>query len=450
MVRLLALLVVCPLALFPQTARKAAKKAVPPAPAEAAVVFPIEEIHIEGNKLYTEAQIIGAMKLRIGEPGGKAQFDAARDRLVASGVFEQVGYRFGAGPSQKGYSVTYEVIEVEPVYPVRFSRMPLPDAEMRAWLAKRDPFFGDKIPATKRILDRHVAVLQELLDSKGNKTKVIAKVDADRPDDLYVVFRPEKGPPVVAQVIFKGNTVLPNTALLNTFGAVAYGTPYSEGFFRQLLDTSVRPMYEARGRIRVKFTKIESTPSKQADGLVVTVDVDEGDTYNLNKVTMAGKLPVEADELMRVGKFPVDELANFDEIKTGLDRVRKRLRREGYMNPQLETERSIDDRKKLLDLVVKVEPGDQFTFGKLNVEGLDINGEAAIRKMWTMQPGKPFNADYPDYFLSRVREENVFESLGKTKSVLAINDQTRVVDVTLQFGASPPEPNTKRRGRSRF
>lgn len=443
-------MLVCPLALLPQAARKPARKAAPPPSAEVPKFFPIEAIHIEGNKLYTPEQIIKATKLRLGEPGGKAEFDAARDRLVASGVFEQVGYRFGAGPSQKGYAVTFEVIEVEPVYPVRFSRLPLPDDEMKAWLEQRDPFFGEKIPATRRILDRHVAALQELLSSKGHTSKVIAKVTADRPDDLYIQFRPETGPPVVAQVIFKGNTVLSNTVLLNTFGAVAYGTPYSEGFFRQLLDTSVRPLYEARGRIRVKFSNFVTAPSKQADGLVVTVDIDEGETYNLNKVSIVGELPVKEEDLLTSGKFPVDELANFDEVKAGLERVRKRLRRVGYMNPQLDTERNIDDRKKLVNLTVKVEPGDQFTFGKLNIEGLDIHGEAAIRKMWTMQPGKPFNADYPDYFLNRVREDNIFDGLGKTKSVLAINDQTRIVDVTLQFGASPPPPPDKRKRGSAF
>ena len=59
--------------------------------------------------------------------------------------------------------------------------------------------------------------------------------------------------------------------------------------------------------------------------------------------------------------------------------------------------RNIDDPKKIVNLVLKIDEGPQFVLGTLNVEGLDLNGEAAIRKMWTHQGGTPYNPDYPEY-----------------------------------------------------
>jgi outer membrane translocation and assembly module TamA len=86
-----------------------------------------------------------------------------------------------------------------------------------------------------------------------------------------------------------------------------------------------------------------------------------------------------------------------------------------------------------VDLTVHVEEGPQFLFGKLIVEGLDIHGEAAIRKLWAMKEGKPFDADYPDYFLKRVQEDNIFENLTKTRASMKVDEETRLVDVTLSF-----------------
>ena len=56
--------------------------------------WPIQSLAVEGNKTYSKEQILAVAGLKAGQPAGKEQFDAARDRLVANGAFETVGYRF--------------------------------------------------------------------------------------------------------------------------------------------------------------------------------------------------------------------------------------------------------------------------------------------------------------------------------------------------------------------
>src|SRR5207245_660303 len=122
-----------------------------------------------------------------------------------------------------------------------------------------------------------------------------------------------------------------------------------------------------------------------------------------------------------------------------------------YTKATFQVDRHIDDQKKTVALTLKPELGPQYTFGKLSIEGLDINGEAAVRKIWTMKEGKPFNADYPDYFLEQIREQGLFDDLGKTRSAAKVDEPNRTVDVTLYFGASTGSdggrPTTSRRRR---
>jgi outer membrane protein insertion porin family len=47
-----------------------------------------------------------------------------------------------------------------------------------------------------------------------------------------------------------------------------------------------------------------------------------------------------------------------------------------------------------------------------------------------------FNPEYPDHFLDRIRQEGLFDNLGKTKADVKADDVTHVVDVTLTFGGS--------------
>ena len=52
--------------------------------------YPLERITVQGNQHYTAAQIIAASGLKVGQAVSKADFDAARELLVASGVFDGI------------------------------------------------------------------------------------------------------------------------------------------------------------------------------------------------------------------------------------------------------------------------------------------------------------------------------------------------------------------------
>ena len=76
-------------------------------------------------------------------------------------------------------------------------------------------------------------------------------------------------------------------------------------------------------------------------------------------------------------------------------------------------------KRKTVDLFVTVEPGPQFTMGKLTIQGLDVETEPHIKKLWALKRGQPFNAEYPDYFLARLVEDQIMDNLGRTKSAIA-------------------------------
>ena len=100
-----------------------------------------------------------------------------------------------------------------------------------------------------------------------------------------------------------------------------------------------------------------------------------------------------------------------------------------------------------MDLALRVDAGEQYVMGKLTVVGLDLNGEAEINRIWIIKEGKPFDAEYPDYFLARVRQEGMFENLGETRPETKVDQQKHTVDVTLRFaGATKGEGPERRRG----
>ena len=152
---LVTLLAVVVLSAFAQQKKKTTPAPAPAEPQQQ-TVFPLETLKVEGNRRIPAEKIIAVAGLKIGAAVVKADFDAARDRLLATGAFESVGCEFKPSASNTGYAGVIEVVEVEQLYPYRFEDLPLSDEAIRAALRKQESLMGDQIPGTKDVLDRYV------------------------------------------------------------------------------------------------------------------------------------------------------------------------------------------------------------------------------------------------------------------------------------------------------
>ncbi len=398
----------------------------------APTAYTVENLKVEGNHVYSASQIFAAAGLRVGQKAGKREFDAAREKLVATGAFDNVSYRFAPSQDNEGYDATYEVSEVGQLYPIRFDDLPATDAQLRTWLKQKDPLFEVKIPATKTVVDRYVAWISEFLAKQGYRQPLAGKLSSEGGEDLAVLFRPAKGPPAIAHVVFTGTGEIPAGALQTAMYGVAIGVLYSEPAVRLLLDNTIRPLYEAHGLLRVAFPKIETAPAKDVDGTTVTVQVAPGPAYDLERISFVGA-EYSRSEWKDLVKLKTDQTVNFDEVKAAQEKIRANQRRAGHLDATSQVKRDINDAEHTVGIEFQIAPGPLYKLGKLDIVGLDIVSEPEIRKMWGMAPGRPFNVEYPDHFLARVKEGGLFDDLKSTRSETKIDARNRTVDVTLYF-----------------
>ena len=432
--------------------QKPVAKAKPRAPAVVADPGPvataavIRSLRVTGNKTFAAEGIIRYTGLTIGQTADQAAFEAARVKLATSGVFERVGYKY-APAAGGGIDALFEVIEIPQVFTYRFEELPASREELVAYLKQTDPLFAEKIPATKEFLSRYAHALEAYLKPKGLKEGISSKLVNDIGDRLVVLFRPDRPIPTISQVGFKGNSAIPTPVLQVAMNQIAMGAVYKEEILRQYLETTIRPLYEQRGRLEVAFGKVTATPSADNSGLNVMVELVEGPSFDVGDIRLRGAIG-DPKPLYQTMVLQPGDLANMTEVAAALKRVKSHLVRDGYLKAGVTFDRKLrrEKDKPLADLNVTVIPGPLYTFGKLKIDGLDIITEPQIRKMWSLEGDKPYNGEYADLFLSRLREENIFENLGSTKAIVVPNDQTHVVDVTLVFGKAVNAPPMKKRG----
>ena len=414
-----------------------------PLAAQQPPTFPLESLRIEGNHAIATDRIVAISELKLGRTVVKADFDAARERLMATHAFEQVGYEYKPSTSKTGYDAVIQVQEVEQILPYRFEDLGANETALRAALRAQEPIFGDRIPVADEVVARYTAAVQKFV---GGGVQVASGVEADSNGAPILVFRPFVARVNVAEVRFEGNDAIATPVLLRQFSDVIVGIPYSEKAARERLEANIRPLYEARGRLRVSFPKISTEKSKRpdVDGVVLTVDVNEGPAYHLGEVRITGVPNADAKDLLKTVDLSKGDVANFDDVKAALTKLTKHYVNRGYLHAASDSQRDIHDDTHVVNVTLAVNPGAQYRFGKLEIIGLDIVTEPEIRKAWGAMEGKPFQPEYPDAFLNRLREEQVFENLGKTTADITVDETAKTVAVRLTFGTAPATPPARR------
>ena len=397
--------------------------------------YPLETLQIQGNRQIPTERIVAASGLKLKTLVQKADFDAARERLLESGAFESVGYSYKPAATNSGYDATFEVVEVAMLYPYRFEALPGAEDALRAALRKQEPLLGDRIPGTPQVLNRYTAAIGKFFEGK---VEAKSELNADS-GTLEIVFRPAGERARIAEVNLTGNEVMLTAPLVQKLGVVAVGIPYSEPLLRRVLDSAIRPMYEERGLIRVAFLEITAKKADSNDGVAVTVAVNEGSEYKLGTVALAGLPAADVEQVSKADDWHKGETVNFTSVDASLEKIRQRQRSQGFLRVQTNVVREIHDDTHTVNLTVNVDRGPQFKLGKLTIQGLDLISEPVIRQAWRIGPGQPFQDGYPEAFLNRIREEGVFDNLGKTRAESNIDEDSHTVDVTLFFsGAGTP------------
>ena len=400
--------------------------------------LPISAITITGNKTLPTDTVLAASGLKVNDPGGAAAFDAARDRLLATYYFDQVSYTFRQ--QDAGFAVSFTVAEMKQVYPIHIEALPITSDEVSRLLKSKDPLFNGLLPGSQQSIDRAATVVEQYLAPDHPGIRVRAKVVATGADRYEILLAPAEGLPVIADVTFEGSKVVNASDLHTEIIENGIGQPFSDASVHEVLDRYIRPLFEKQGYMGVRFSRITSEPAAKVKGMDVHVAIDDGPQYRIGSLSVRGPMAGSASRIIRMANIPRGEFVDGDAIQQGVTRIHDTLRGEGYLDVAVTTDRSIDDAAKVVDAWFVVTPGDLYTFGHLEVLNLGLDGEAAIRKMWSVKPGDPFPGGYPDHFVEAVRQEGMFDNLGVITATPTINHQTHVVDVSLHFGSAPLTP----------
>jgi outer membrane protein insertion porin family len=403
---------------------------------------PLREVHAEGSKILTEAQVVSLTSLQPSSQVGKHDLQTAADRLVASGLFSKVSYSFQTRGT--GVLVTYHV-EESPRIPAYFDNIPwFSDAELGDAIRKTFPFFDGTLPEAGAVVDQAGDAVKELLVSHGLQVTLEHVVAVNPAAEGNVQqFRVEGTSVQISKLEF-GDRALTESKVVQQHLPEIEGKAYSRMTIDMFLTEAIRPVYLQQGYLRAKLgppeVRLTGNPNQKfPDRITVFVPVTPGEVFHWKEIRWTGNTIVSEFTLNTLLRAKPGDLANGMETEAGWDRVREEYGHHGYLEIKLDPVANFDEQTHTVSYVISVQEGVQFHFGKIVLTGLSLAAERKLYAAWPIATTNVFDKAKFEETLQKLQShsEQIFGELPvhyeTVGHVLQTDPAKGTVDVLLDF-----------------
>ena len=399
------------------------------------------EVHAEGEKLLSEAQVVALTGLVVGSQVGRADLQTAADKLVQSGLFAKVSYSF---QTRTGVFAAYHV-EESPRIPAYFDNIPwFADSELVDAIRKRLPFFDGTLPEAGAVVEGAADAIKELITSHGLNVSLEHLVIANPLGEGNVQqFRIEGAPLRIEKLEFSDSPLLTSKAVQQHLSEIL-GKPYSRMAIDLFLTEAIRPIYLEQGYLHAKLgppeIRLTGNPSqKLPEQIPVFVPVTPGAVYHWKEAHWKGNAAVSEFTLNGLMGLKTGDVANGMQIEAGWDRVREEFAHHGYLEAKLNPTASYDEPAHTVSYSVSIQEGQQYRFGTMVITGLSPAGERKLHAAWPIVAGELFDKTRYEEVLTKLQhhQEQIFGELPlhyETVGHWLQTDASKgIVDVLLDF-----------------
>jgi outer membrane protein insertion porin family len=353
--------------------------------------YSFSTVQVDGNQRIEAGTILSYAGIARGQTVSAAQLNDAYQRILASGLFEQVSLE------PRGGTLVISVTEFPTINRISFegnSRLKTEALETVIQSQSRRVFN----PTTA---ERDAAAIADTYAQAGRlaatvNPRIIRRSD-NRVDLVFEIF--EGGIVEIERIGFVGNRVFSDARLRRVLETK------QAGLLRALVqrDTFVadriefdkqvlQDFYFSRGYVDFRTTAVNTQLSRERDGFFITFNVQEGQQFRFGRVSTTTDLPdVNADEFAAALNIRDSGIYSPMIVENNIARLERLAIQKGLNFVRVEPRITRNDRDLTLDVEFALVRGPRIFVERIDIEGNATTLDRVVRRQFRVVEGDPFN-----------------------------------------------------------
>jgi outer membrane protein insertion porin family len=406
------------------------------APAFAFEPFKVRDIRVEGIQRTEAGTVFSYLPVKVGETMTEDKAAQAIKALFATGFFKDVRVEVDDDVLVVSVVERPAIAQIDFVGMKEFDKDTIKKALKEVGIAESRIF-------DRALLDKAEQELKRQYLSKGKYgatiTTTVTPLERNRVSINFNIVEGEAARIKKISVIgasFKEKELLSQFEL-TTPGWLTWYTKNDQYSKQKLMadQEKLRSFYLNRGYLEfnIESTQVSISPDKK--DVYITMNVAEGDRYQVSSVKLAGDLVVPEAELRKLVTVKPGDVFSREQLNNTTKAVSDRLGVEGYAFANVNAAPEVDKQNKLVAFTIFVDPGKRVYVRRVNVTGNTKTRDEVIRRELRQMESGWYDADAVSRSKERVDKLGYFSDVSvETPSVPGTADQ---VDINVNVTEKP-------------
>ncbi|MBM4129331.1 MAG: outer membrane protein assembly factor BamA, partial [Nitrospira sp.] len=374
----------------------------------------VNSIELKGLKRIEESAVKAKITQKLGEPISTDKTNEDIKNIFRMGYFEDV--RVEIEPFEGGIRLIYVVKEKPTIVRIEFQgNREFDDAKLKEKITITPGVIADVV-----LIQDNANKLRAFYEEEGYwLSNIVPVVKRISEDEVSLTYQIEEGPKIkIKQIIIEGNKALSAKKIkgvMETKEWWFFSFITSTGYYKKAtMDADVeriKNLYFNNGYVKaaVGEPKIQLTADKKA--MAITIPVSEGDQYKISSVEFSGN-KVFSDEMIR-GRITLIPNKPFskESLTKNLLSISELYSENGYAASSVTPDLIPDEPNKLVKVHIKIEEGDRYRVGRIEISGNTKTSDKVIRREVRLDEGDVFNTSLLKRSYERLNILNYFETV---------------------------------------
>jgi outer membrane protein insertion porin family len=374
----------------------------------------MNSIEIRGLKRIEEGAVKSKITQKLGEPISQDKTNEDIKNIFKMGYFDDV--KAEIEPFEGGIKLIYAVKEKPTVVKIEFQgNKEFDDSKLKEKITITTGSIADVV-----LIQDNASKLRTFYEEEGywlsNIVPVIKKISAD---EVTLTYQIEEGPKIkIKKITTEGNKAFSTSKIkkvMETSEWWIFSFITSSGYYKkERMDSDlekIKDLYFNNGFIKatVGEPKIQLTDNKK--GMIITIPVSEGDQFKVSSVEFSGN-KVFGDDMIkkRITLLP-DKPFSKEILRKDIFSISELYSENGYAIITVTPDLIPDESKKVVKVFLKIDEGDKYRIGRIEVSGNTKTRDKVIRREIRLDEGDIFNSALLKRSYERLNNLNFFDTV---------------------------------------